>query len=73
MPLPDPAPFGGSAEGSQPAAAAAHPSAMTLFAPDPNAVPDSVSSFVHLSFLGLSQLVFYFRASVLTVLGFLLR
>jgi hypothetical protein len=60
VPLPDPAPFGGSAEGSQPAAAAAHPSAMTLFAPDPNAVPDSVSSFVHRHFWDCLNLAFIF-------------
>lgn len=36
--MPDPAPVGEAPQ-------AAHPSAMTLFAPDPNADPETVSLF----------------------------
>ena len=39
--MPAPAPVGDASEND--AASAAHPSAMTLFAPDPNADPESVS------------------------------
>lgn len=39
--LPEPASVGGASQSN--ASAAAHPSAMNLFAPDPNADPESVS------------------------------
>jgi hypothetical protein len=40
--LPEPAPVGQTSQNNS-GPAAAHPSAMTLFAPDPNADPESVS------------------------------
>jgi hypothetical protein len=42
--IPDPTPVGQ-------ATAAAHPSAMTLFAPDPNADPESVSCLIGQAFM----------------------
>lgn len=45
MSLPDPAPVGELTMGHP---ATVPPSAMTLFAPDPNAEPDSVSSWLEL-------------------------
>ena len=55
--LPDPVPVGQLPQ-SQNEATVAHPSAMTLFAPDPNADPETVSSLLLLVyFVDLSYLI----------------